>query len=96
VIAGEVSVKRCWVFAGGCRQKLVQVWSSPAHRVICDQEQVAYKGILQEVGLDVPLPVSVLQHQVPVVVVGHDEGVVVKGCFDDEPVNSGSLHSLLL
>jgi len=36
----------------------------------------------------VPLSVSVLEHQVPVIVVGHDEGVVVKGRFDDEPANS--------
>ncbi len=35
VIACEVGVKRCWVFAGGCRQKLVQVWISPVYRVVC-------------------------------------------------------------
>ena len=64
---------------------MVQVLSSPAHRVVCDQEQVDHKRILQKVGLDVSLPVCVLQHQVPVVVNGDDEGVVVKGRFDDEP-----------
>jgi hypothetical protein len=47
VIAWEVGVKRCWVFTGSGGQKLVQVWSLPAHRVVCDQEHVAYKGILQ-------------------------------------------------
>ncbi len=35
VIACEVGVKHCRVFAGGVGQKLVQVWISPVYRVVC-------------------------------------------------------------
>ncbi len=50
------------------------------------------KRILQEVGLDVPLPVCVLKQKVPVVAIGDEEGVVLMGRFN----YSGSLYSPLL
>lgn len=45
--------------------------------------------------VDESFPVGVLVPQVPVVVVGHDHGVVVQGRLEDEPVVVGQ-HELVL